>query len=936
MRVKELLLMMNSKDPPDGWKKRRNKMSLRKEIPEFNAAFEMRNRIKQTITNNVQVTEDICELKFKIFILNHVISEQILKTEKMSANSTLDNSDVKNFSDNGTPEGTPASGNKDKQRIYCNIPGCKKYRLTMKKMEAHLRDDHNLKNVSDDTVNTTIFNEGVDSPTKHSTQTPATATATPKANITKGKGKRQLSPKQEEEGPATAKMKMDESQVRFEPSQVDEEEWSKAAEDVENQHSETVELLRKVREEGEKAKEVELEETAEEEGETFMDADEEIKRALSPEKEKNPGAHDDDESVCLLAQEVTSLEVSSFEDHDGKRQEENEILITELRSNEMELKGQVSRLIMEKESLYDLLDEERNKVKALQEVCIQKDKKINEAEVNTKDIEKRLNKAENFNEEWKKVGKEYLAGSKSNKEGVNDLKKKYETLLKKVETLTIQRDRAIDNANNQKDLADKTQAALVQEQGEHAKTKRRIPCNKPKCEDMKNCPYGHKKDRKNEVLCTFFNSTGCNKGDSCRFKHVKNDSSSGANGTKDDLIPPPQTPKNSFSNSSTKSKPPQKPTPKNTHKPKPPLIKINTPSPVPTLQNNNSLQEIPSGRNLETEEMEVDEEVRDVKTTEDNMKTNKNKVNNDYLECEAYQKKLNEAKGIHSLKVNEIKDQRTPSPDYRSPHDEMTVKTPVLPSPSPSPSPNPTPSGSQMVTIPLITLQKLSNLQSSPKTNELQDNKLNNNFLTNVMKYDSNLSVTDTSRANSISPAPVSPAASMNNMVRVSTPDLLSVMSPGQQDLQREGLQQMPEGGVLVSPLSIQYQALIDKMLKEQRNMVNAQQNAQQNVQQIAPPTAHQPMMNLHQQQLHQINQILLQNTQTQNQGQQQAAMQPQVQHQAHPQQQQQQAASPVQPVMNEEEMMAQVRELSRRLMESQNRQQNQQFPNNQESRFKF
>ena len=241
-----------------------------------------------------------------------------------------------------------------------------------------------------------------------------------------------------------------------------------------------------------------------------------------------------------------------------------------------------------------------------------------------------------------------------------------------------------------------------------------------------------------------------------------------------------------------------------------------------------------------------------------------------------------------------------------------------------------------MVTIPLITLQKLSNLQSSPKTNELQDNKLNNNFLTNVMKYDSNLSVTDTSRANSISPAPVSPAASMNNMVRVSTPDLLSVMSPGQQDLQREGLQQMPEGGVLVSPLSIQYQALIDKMLKEQRNMVNAQQNTQQNVQQIAPPTVHQPMMNLHQQQLHQINQILLQNTQTQNQGQQQAAMQPQVQQQAHPQQQQQQAASPVQPVMNEEEMMAQVRELSRRLMESQNRQQNQQFPNNQESRFKF
>ena len=133
------------------------------------------------------------------------------------------------------------------------------------------------------------------------------------------------------------------------------------------------------------------------------------------------------------------------------------------------------------------------------------------------------------------------------------------------------------------------------------------------------------------------------------------------------------------------------------------------------------------------------------------------------------------------------------------------------------------------------------------------------------MKYDSNLSVTDTSRANSISPAPVSPAASMNNMVRVSTPDLLSVMSPGQQDLQREGLQQMPEGGVLVSPLSIQYQALIDKMLKEQRNMVNAQQNTQQNAQQIAPPTVHQPMMNLHQQQLHQINQILLQNTQTQN-----------------------------------------------------------------------
>ena len=42
-------------------------------------------------------------------------------------------------------------------------------------MDKHLEEEHGLTDVNNDTVNTTIFNEGLDrEPSKHSTQTPKT------------------------------------------------------------------------------------------------------------------------------------------------------------------------------------------------------------------------------------------------------------------------------------------------------------------------------------------------------------------------------------------------------------------------------------------------------------------------------------------------------------------------------------------------------------------------------------------------------------------------------------------------------------------------------------------------------------------------------------------------------------------------------------------
>ena len=66
------------------------------------------------------------------------------------------------------------------------------------------------------------------------------------------------------------------------------------------------------------------------------------------------------------------------------------------------------------------------------------------------------------------------------------------------------------------------------------------------------------------------------------------------------------------------------------------------------------------------------------------------------------------------------------------------------------------------------------------------------------------------------------------SLVRVSTPDLLSMMSPRSQDLHQAGLQQMPSGGIYVSPESKEFQALVENMLTRQRMEAEQRRMSQQ------------------------------------------------------------------------------------------------------------
>ena len=72
-------------------------------------------------------------------------------------------------------------------------------------------------------------------------------------------------------------------------------------------------------------------------------------------------------------------------------------------------------------------------------------------------------------------------------------------------------------------------------------------------------------------------------------------------------------------------------------------------------------------------------------------------------------------------------------------------------------------------------------------------------------------------------------------MIRFQEDDLRRIMEPNQrQDFQPRGLQQRPEGGVFVGPMSNGYQALLDEYLKRER------ENAARPAAQPQPPTQNQ------------------------------------------------------------------------------------------------
>ena len=258
-------------------------------------------------------------------------------------------------------------------------------------------------------------------------------------------------------------------------------------------------------------------------------------------------------------------------------------------------------------------------------------------------------------------------------------------------------------------MADKTQAALIQEQGEHAKTKRRIPCTKNKCEDQKKCPWGHKnvvKTPLKDIKCQYFNpisGKGCRNGKDCRFMHERNAPIVQINGEEEETNsqeevppPPPQNPNKRKRTSSSKSS----------------VSSIKTPKPVPVLENNNTFQDNSQKKNSEktnenqNSQMEIDEEpiqvIGGTSATPDSQK------NNDYRECEAYQRKLREQRNqsvFHDVRLSPRNN--TPSPQYTSPH----IEPPTIKVSAPKNDDTKTPVSEQQgptVTIPIATLAEWS------------------------------------------------------------------------------------------------------------------------------------------------------------------------------------------------------------------------------------
>ena len=541
-KVRQWVKMMNSKKPPDRQNPRVKMKTMEwRKSPEVRAALVMRNQIKQTIVTNLKVAEELCELKFRIFILNHFISEQIeIGETKMATNKTIDISTGSSSGTEGTDLNVAASATpgRKQSRLRCKAEGCNFECTWRTKMEKHLEEEHGITEVNNDTVNTVIFEAGL-SPSKHSTQTPGTS-GNPAVKPKKDP-KRQRSSNEETE-PEALRRKVDDSEPGAASSNNKKEEprflstqdegigeitMSRTADEVE------LDLLAKIQAKGEAEKEEALLKEQEDEDDVFGDDDEFLEGAVGGGDRCTWTGSQDTTAQTVTEDQFTTVlnspnNSTRLEDMENKENEENKNLLAEARSDKLELENQVSQLNVLNEKLREKEEEDKKKISDLQALLNAKLQEVKEAKAEKSEVEKMLRKAEVFNEKWRKVGKDYLDGSKANKNEAAEVKKRCDSLSKKVDTLTIQRDRALENAENQKSLYDKTQEALVKERADHSKTMRRIPCSKKdKCENQKTCPYGHQKKEEKEKKkfdepCNFWNPatrSGCQRGAKCRFRH---------------------------------------------------------------------------------------------------------------------------------------------------------------------------------------------------------------------------------------------------------------------------------------------------------------------------------------------------------------------------------------------------------------------------------
>ena len=146
-RVKEWLLGKKGKDPPD----KLGKWKTRSIVPELNAAMGLMKKIKIEFENEIRMAGEMCELKFRILILHHIISDQLSKCEMAaknvsSANLSSENGEAKERSRNGSGSSLPETTPKRKPQAarYCTVEGCKFESKHFFNLGVHYLTKHNL------------------------------------------------------------------------------------------------------------------------------------------------------------------------------------------------------------------------------------------------------------------------------------------------------------------------------------------------------------------------------------------------------------------------------------------------------------------------------------------------------------------------------------------------------------------------------------------------------------------------------------------------------------------------------------------------------------------------------------------------------------------------------------------------------------------------
>ena len=954
-RFPRIFRRKNLRLPPDRGKETnptverlRRKIADKVAKPKKDAAMNIIEQIKASRIINNKMIEDVKDIKVRLFILDIVISDQISKDLKMSANNTMNETvDVKvNSSGIGTP------GKKTEKQ--CPVKDCSFQCVWKSKMENHLSKIHGIEsngaaNTSNsDTVNTTIFNSGLGSPSKTSTQTPETPAQGPK------NGKRARDTEDDDDWSEEPNAKKGGKGDR--DTSINDNELVEALQEAEDTANK--ELIEKIMKKAAGEKKFELEEEVEvkEEG-TEEKGEKEKPRRADPREFCVFGDIDDSTASILITEEESSerftttisspeknslgavgkmldgsLEEASY--YDIKDHENDRVLLAASRSNEEELRSHVAVLMMKLEKADELREGDKKNIKHLEEILNKKDKKFLE-------VQKKLASAEKENETWKQIGKEYLSGQNSssnmvNKDEIQKMKKKLEEITKKLETAEIQKERAVENAKYQKDLADRTQKALVQEQGEHAKTKRKIPCEKTKCEDTKKCPWGHPKENPKKKInrrCDFFNpltGKGCRKGDSCAFLHIRS--------TAQELNLPEPVPL--LKTEEVKKEEIKKEEPK--------TPEINATSPLYSFSSQDvRFKKEEDKTNKEEVSMEVDN-MDEVKVV--GVSTASPNTVDDYKTCEEYQKKLLESRQSSAMTSRRTPFVRAPSPltidnnvkiEVSSPSSTIKPSSPhsSLPSPSPSPSPVPTPSQTpspspsptpspnphveQAISIPLSVFNSMTqNLQvPSPIVQKLR-------------------------QLDSRSPGSLSPASSQGQpqgnqgewqqLARTQSQDTMS----RNQGLTQPG-QKTPTWEVF-SPESQDCLAQVDQFLKQERLEVTRKQElqaqqARENLNQAQGPSSGNVSNN------HMMNPQFFQFMRTMNppMNPQMAQNSPLLQNMNMNQPMNQFMNQPMnqpmnQQTMSQQDMMAGITMLSNRLQAQQQQQQEQRFQLNQDQKFQF